>query len=87
MVDCGLVATPKFGRAAYVNGSQVFGTLVRYACDDGYMLAQGQMQRRCGEQGKWEGRQPSCQREFAGTTVYQIIRQLQPSTARRPSPR
>ena len=57
VIDCGIPPSPANGVVTVSNA--VFDSVANYSCKIGYHLS-GDVSRRCGRDGEWSNRQPTC---------------------------
>ena len=57
VIDCGFPPSPANGVVTVSNA--VFDSVANYSCKIGYYLS-GDVSRRCGRDGEWSNRQPTC---------------------------
>ena len=62
-VSCGQPGVPSNGRVNTTDGV-LFGDVVRYSCDAGYMVS-GLAERTCQAEKRWSGSVPTCEREIS----------------------
>ena len=58
-VDCGPLHNPSNGTVELDQGT-LFKANVSYACNNGYNLANGSINRTCLSTGNWSGSEPQC---------------------------
>ena len=62
-IECEVLTAPENG--SIIGGPKTVGSLVIYACDDGYMLSVPQPAfRQCQANGSWSGDEPTCDRKY-----------------------
>ncbi|ELT94701.1 hypothetical protein CAPTEDRAFT_226445 [Capitella teleta] len=57
--DCGVPNTP--ANARIVGDNYTFGHVIRYECNDGFILTSGQASRTCLANQQWDGVEPTCE--------------------------
>ena len=62
-VSCGQPGVPSNGRVNSTDGV-LFGDVVRYSCDAGYMVS-GLAERTCQAEKRWSGNVPTCESEIS----------------------
>ncbi|CAN8001467.1 unnamed protein product, partial [Ixodes hexagonus] len=62
-MDCGAPESVENGQVVLLHRRTTFNATVEYVCNTNYTLV-GKPRRVCGEDGRWNGSQPSCQLSF-----------------------